>query len=1199
MLPIGLSFRVEAAKWYNRIRPVTEVRASPLTGASGGRTLQGIQRLSRPISQLRPHYDVVVVGSGYGGGIAAARFARRGRSVCILERGRELHPGEYPSSPVAASHEFQVRGGDGRFGHPTGLFDLHAGRDINVLVGCGLGGTSLINANVSLRPDERIFDDERWPDALRGGSDADLEKGYEAAVRMLGANPYPGPEPAKLTALGRSATAFGLPLERPPINVTFGPRPHPDGVHQPPCTMCGNCVSGCNEGSKNTVLMTYLPEARNHGAEIFTCVQVSTVAPHPDGGWRVNLAPLEVGRERFRAPELFVHADVVVLAAGSLGSTEILLRSAAAGLPVSAQLGHHFSGNGDVIGFAFDASVTVDGFGAGRRRGPADPPGPCITGMIRLTDPDDVDRSVLIEDAVIPGALGSILPGFLGAASVLESGGAGANGHGGPGRWIASVPAAAVAAASAALAGPYRGPASRTQTFLVMSADDDRGRLVLGPSGVRVEWPNVGQRAVFARDNRDLRKAADAIGARLVVDPLWTAAFHHSLITVHPLGGAVMADDARRGVVHDRGRVFSGTSGSQVHEGLYVLDGSIVPRPLGVNPLLTISALAERGASLAARDRRWQESRRTAVAAGSPAPQAGVRFTERMSGWVGSGAADFRTGLDRGRAEGSALEFVLTIEVPDVEALALDTSLVAGITGTVTAPLLSKGRLMVTDGSFQLLVPDPDAVDTARMWYRMKLHSEEGSTFGFEGYKIVHHDRHLDAWSDTTTLFTTVRDDEGAILARGILRISPSDLLRQVTTMGATAASSRREGARRVAQFGRIFARSLLQAYGGPLDEAAAFVSAPPGPPARPLRLPAPETRWCHLGGRWDDAGGPDTWLRLTRYRGGAKGPVLLAPGFGMSTAAFVLDTIDTNLTEYLFERGYDVWLFDYRASTDLPSARSDFTLDDVARTDWPTAVQEVRDRTGADSVQVVAHCMGSMTIQMALLAGMTGVRSAVLSQVTVHPVSSLFNRVKTTLGVGRLLQAAGLRTIRPDVERDVANELLDLGLRLAPIPREERCRSAACRWIAAFYGPTHHHARLNQATHDAIGRLFGVADLTALDHISLCIRKGRAVDSEGRDVYLGHPERMAVPLLFLAGAHNHIFLPQTSERTYEWLRHHNDPALYRRHVLADYAHLDGFIGRRAAEEVFPRMVEHLDAFNPVEERTIDLLDEPRPATTS
>ncbi len=114
-------------------------------------------RLSSPIQLMKDHYDVVVVGSGYGGGIAASRLSRAGRKVCLLERGRELHPGEYPDELHELTEEFQVTSPLGHDGPPTGLYDLRIHKDMSVFLGCGLGGTSLVNANVALRAEERVF----------------------------------------------------------------------------------------------------------------------------------------------------------------------------------------------------------------------------------------------------------------------------------------------------------------------------------------------------------------------------------------------------------------------------------------------------------------------------------------------------------------------------------------------------------------------------------------------------------------------------------------------------------------------------------------------------------------------------------------------------------------------------------------------------------------------------------------------------------------------------------------------------------------------------------------------------------------------------------------------------------------------------------------------------------------------------------
>src|SRR5882672_4707238 len=120
-------------------------------------------RLARSLTSLRPRYDVVIVGSGYGGGVAASRFARAGKRVAVLERGREFVTGEFPSRFPDLRAQMQLTRGRMRLGAPTGLYDVRLGEDMHVLVGCGLGGGSLINAGVGLRPDARVFDDPVWP----------------------------------------------------------------------------------------------------------------------------------------------------------------------------------------------------------------------------------------------------------------------------------------------------------------------------------------------------------------------------------------------------------------------------------------------------------------------------------------------------------------------------------------------------------------------------------------------------------------------------------------------------------------------------------------------------------------------------------------------------------------------------------------------------------------------------------------------------------------------------------------------------------------------------------------------------------------------------------------------------------------------------------------------------------------------------
>jgi cholesterol oxidase len=577
-------------------------------------------RLSSPIERIRNHYTVVVIGSGYGGGIAASRLSRAGQAVCLLERGKERQPGEFPRTEHEVISEVQADTPEGHLDCHNGLYDMRFFDDINVLVGSGLGGTSLINANVAIEADPRVFDDERWPRALRADLATHVAEGYRRATEMLRPTPVPAAvKLAKLGAMETSAAAMGTTLHRANINVTFDELPegvNHVGVPQSPCTHCGDCVTGCNYGAKNSTLMNYLPDAVNHGAEVFTEVEVRRISRVHDGrahdghahnghahGARyvVHYRRLDAGCASADAPEASVMADVVILAAGTLGSTEILLRSQAAGLSVSARLGDGFTGNGDVLGFGYNCDERINGIGWGHRAAEdmalEDRVGPCITSFIDLRGAEDANQGMLVEEGALPGPLAGFLPAPLAAAEKLV----GVDTDHGVWDKLREEARQLVSL----VGGAHHGAMRNTQTYLVMTHEQTAGRMQLEGDRVRVRWPGIGDEPIFERVNQRLIEATKALGGTFVRNPLWTRAFKHHLVTVHPLGGCAMAESAEAGVVNHKGQVFSGTTGNEVHDGLYVSDGSVIPRSLGCNPLLTISALSERTCELLALERGW------------------------------------------------------------------------------------------------------------------------------------------------------------------------------------------------------------------------------------------------------------------------------------------------------------------------------------------------------------------------------------------------------------------------------------------------------------------------------------------------------------------------------------------------------------------------------------------------------------------
>jgi cholesterol oxidase len=829
-----------------------------------------VARIASPIEQLKSHYTVVVIGSGYGGGITASRMARavapnqQEITVCVLERGKEfmpgdldqdhklIHPGQYPDTEFEAMREVQVDLPHFHSGSRTGLFDLRVNKEISVFLGCGLGGTSLINANVCIEAEDAVFQAPEWPSEIRSEHGLlEMQTGYQRAKEMLRPTEYKFktepdkfPPIAKLRALEKSADHLGAEFYPPPINVNFeqleGDTNHV-GVEQHPCVGCGDCMTGCNYRAKNTVLMNYLPDAKNHGADIFTEVSVRYIE-RKGNRWLVHYQLLHTGREKFDAPTMFVSADIVVLSAGTLGSTEILLRSRQNGLSLSSRVGENFSGNGDVLAFGYNCDEEINGVGFGHRSPEGrQKVGPCITGMIDMRQRAQLTDSMVLQEGSIAGAFAAFLPKLFAAAAALLGKD---TDEGLPDRFqefqreIESFSF-----------GAYRGAVRNTQTMLAMSHDDASGRLFLEDNRLRITWPDVGTQPGFVRVNEQIKQATTALGGNYLKNPVTNQLMGQDLITVHPLGGCIMAASAETGVVNHKGQVFAGVQGSDVYDSLYVSDGSVIPRALGVNPLLTISALAERCCAIMASERGWEiDYKLTPVKLFHSTPlKLGIRFSESMKGYFSTEVIDstheaFHRGVELGRRAGSPLEFIVTIISDDLERTISDVNYASPIIGTITAPALSPKPLTVTHGEFNYFLEEPDATKSEgllgrflrflgfsrpepsaqnkRMQYKMRLTSDEGNSYYLHGFKIIRNDPGPDFWSDATTLYITIYQGEsmeGKVIGKGNLNIPLASFMRQMTTMKVTNATGLAQRWDAMLRFGRFFGGQLIDTYGANL----------------------------------------------------------------------------------------------------------------------------------------------------------------------------------------------------------------------------------------------------------------------------------------------------------------------------------------------------------------------------------------------
>ncbi len=523
---------------------------------------------------MKARYDVVVIGSGFGGAITAARLAQAGRSVAVLERGRRWPRADFPRTMGQVSRAFwQER-------ETYGFLEYRAFKRMDIIQGAGVGGGSLHYFNVHIRTPPEIFARPRWPALINR---AVLEPYYDLAQRVMESRPLAPPAgmtlPLRTRAILDAAGRAGRSAAQVDIAVFTGEdRVHPHGGNvQSACTYCGSCMLGCNTHSKNTLDFTYMGLAeRKHGAEVFPLHIADGIAPAKGGrGYEVKFRRLDEVPGGASEPGS-VLGDRVVVAAGALGSTELLLRcrDVARTLPgLGPALGHGFSGNGDML---FGGAVgTTD---------PIEPGfGPSITARAECSVNG---HRITIEDLGVPDQFFWFLEGAVPAPRRRL---------GGMMRfvWNYLLNSFGARGRSSLVSTQIDNLLSNGRTrhllpYLGMGTDAADGVLRLRDGAIDLDWRHGASKPMFREMERAMGEISRAAGGRYSRSVLWRWPFR-KLVTAHPLGGCNLGEDREKSVVNHCGEVWG-------HPGLYVVDGAIVPSALAVNPSLTISALAERAA---------------------------------------------------------------------------------------------------------------------------------------------------------------------------------------------------------------------------------------------------------------------------------------------------------------------------------------------------------------------------------------------------------------------------------------------------------------------------------------------------------------------------------------------------------------------------------------------------------------------------
>jgi len=522
--------------------------------------------------EQRTDFDVVVIGSGFGGAVTACRLAERGQRVLVLERGRRWQVEDYPREPGDAW--LWDDSCPERF---NGWADLQFFDDMAIARGAGVGGGSLIYASVSIVPPKERFD-SGWPAAITYD---EMLPYYQRVGEMLGVQTVPQnqhPRRHRLMQEAAERNGLGERFESVELAVTFHPEWHyglddpfndkrsrrwvnQQGLEQGTCVHCGNCDAGCQVRAKNTLDLNYIPKAESHGAEVWPLHRVRKLSTLDEGGYRVEFERLEKGRQGRDS----VTAGKVVVAAGSLGTTELLLRcrDQYKTLPnISRRLGHGWSPNGDFV----TPSVHEREVSASQ--------GPTISSAINLLDGNYKGAKLFIEDGGFPDFVGNFLEQHI--------------------RERRRPFKSRFGLVYNALARRIRDrdPMDNVMLWFGQAVDAADGRFYLGRpwyapwrKELMLDWDIRRSEATMqamADLHIDLSHATDGFP---FIPPTWSILKH--LITPHPLGGCAMADSPGEGVVNDRGEVFG-------YPGLYVADGALLPQALGLNPSRTIAALAER-----------------------------------------------------------------------------------------------------------------------------------------------------------------------------------------------------------------------------------------------------------------------------------------------------------------------------------------------------------------------------------------------------------------------------------------------------------------------------------------------------------------------------------------------------------------------------------------------------------------------------
>ncbi|KAF9594383.1 hypothetical protein IFM89_030985 [Coptis chinensis] len=1107
-------------------------------------------------------YDAVVIGSGYGGSVAACRMSMAGIKVCLMEKGRKWEARDFPTNSVNILSAVKIESWKWgfSFGPKDALIQVYNQDDSLAAVACGLGGGSLVNAGVMASTPVRARRNKNWP--------KDWEKNWEvceaAASTMLRAQSVPVEFPnAKVMREVAQEEIEECSPSSMKLSINFDKEDSAGSMAS--CLACGNCLSGCPYNAKNSTDKNYLA-----GCTIKTECQVQYVVRNSDEGCEETDSFDKKLKRRWRVYSNdvdYVLCDFIVISAGVLGTTEILFQSVRRGLHVSEKLGFGFSCNGNSCAYLAGSSAPLAAFGLDRNQFSnipfQDRPGPAISTSYTSS------LGFTIQSAVLPTSFPYLL--FKGIHT-----------YGWPnGFWF-------LHGLIDKLNHMFGLKSGQAVVFNVMGYDDSNGKITLEKETEKICFVPP-RDPILPRKIQALQKLTKRIGGILFMS-------RHRSTSVHLLGGCNAASDPSNGVCDPNGQVFNSECSPTVHQGLYVCDASLIPCSIGINPCLTIATVAEHVSRNLVQDvlkhknytcsaqlktkkeQHYVDKQCTSTSDEAVVPKAEMGVSrsletnqrshllikETMRGYIG------------GMPCTAHLIMKMNSSYHQSSTIGESDPLLRGkVGGYVIFKAVEKDKLYIVDGKVNMCQVDNRTPYTQYMHYHLVLASASGSRYILEGKKIMNPYLLFSyAWSESTTLHVTFRtlgqqsSKEQKIDLEGELSLSFLDLLRSLIGLKGNMKGL----------FICLLLRSLLRTYilqtprGSHPGFSPSDLRERPYPPSTLHKIKTEDGAIITCR-QWKCK--QDLW----KNEGYSQNPVLLINGY--STESYWLPTEPNDLIRTLLENDQETWLLQPRMHPSHPSNK--FTIEDIGKFDIPAAIKKIGELNGASvKVHVVAHCVGGLAVHIALMGGhvsATNIASLCCTN------SSMFFKITTSSLVKMKLplipmsmRILGKERILPmfrNSESSSAHRLLKLIARL--MPRYERCAYDECEVFSGIFGNTFWHDNVSSSMHHWLNKLsLPKLPMSAFPHLRKICTTGYIVDPDGKNQYLIHPERMATHTLYLSGGRSLLVTPQASFLANQYMKLHQPGFRHSRVVVDGFGHSDLLIGEESFKKVFPHIISHI-----------------------